>query len=167
MSGRIKHRLLLAFTTSNLLAAVACLGYLCAVPTELHILNWQPPPADTAYRQCGTPRALDSALREAGVPFPALFVRIAIFESGWKFTEGIGVYRNPFGMQCSWRVAECVQGRDGSYSVYASRMAAVRDLKAWVDLHPPPPNAEGEAWLRGRGWNPFPGYWEYLSTINP
>lgn len=106
---------------------------------------------------------METALEQQGVPYAEYFARVAVVESGWDFSYGVGAYNNPFGMRSRPGYASTANG----YTLYPSRTAAIADLGIWVVQNPPRPAETAEAYLRRRGWNPFPGYYAYLDQVRP
>lgn len=105
-------------------------------------------------------RKLDSM----GVPYARRWAALAVVETGWTFREGVGSVNNLFGMRCSSR-AECRSCTANGYGVYDSQLGACMDLSEWIHYDAPEPGEDFESFLRRRGYNPHPEYYDYLPKI--
>lgn len=105
-------------------------------------------------------------LAEIRVPFPELWLKVAVTETGHDFRAGVGAINNPFAMRCHNRPTQCGCTAHG-YAVYESHQHAVHDIKLWSELDPPTEGEDGIAWLKRRGYNPYPAYYQYVAALEP
>lgn len=108
---------------------------------------------------------LKRILIRENIPFPELFTKVAILESGWRF-EG-AFKHNIFG----WTHYEAPKGLgiligcEYGLFTFLRKYDAVRYLKYWVSLNPPVVGENGINYLRRRYYNPYAGYYETLNKI--
>ena len=107
-----------------------------------------------------------TGLKELNVPFPELWLKVAVAETGHCFDDGVGGIDNLFAMRCHdrpWQTGCTSHG----YAVYPNINASLYDIRHWSLIDPPKPGEKGVAWLKRRGFNPFPTYWVYLDQVDP
>ena len=99
------------------------------------------------------------ALQYERVQLPELFTRVAIQETGWAIRP---VFKNNFfGFKCNAKspfVCSCADG----YSEFETPKHTFAFLREWIAYDRPKGDMDAYNWLRWRGYNPNPEYYEKI-----
>lgn len=114
-----------------------------------------------------TPSELYHLLIQERIPYPEVFLRVAITESGWRLNSQVASENhNFFGFIHPSGRFHYSEGERLGHAWYASPEDAVHDLRAWVNENPPATGEDPYSYLRRRHYNPNPGYYGYVASIN-
>jgi hypothetical protein len=109
--------------------------------------------------------SLQNTLVQLEVSHPTELTKVAILETGWQLTEGVGRYNNLFGMRCHSRWTQCGCTLSG-YAVYQTPYLSIIDMLLWWEKDPILEEENPYQFMQRRNYNTDSSYFYYLSQIN-